>query len=152
MLFLLTIFEGLAARLAGRPTAMISHCTCYCWKGLGHLRDGAGLSAILFVCSFADVGSDPDPSLFWCNNETAVSGQSLESCKNNKQGYASSPIRAATHSLPHSHTLPHACHFSHGVLGAVAVAVSPGSRAARGGRGSGDWLGSHAAHAGRRGR
>ena len=27
------------------------------------------------------VGSDPDPSLFWCNNETAVSGQSLESCK-----------------------------------------------------------------------
>ena len=27
--------------------------------------------------------SDPDPSLFWCNNETAVSGQSLESCKNN---------------------------------------------------------------------
>ena len=29
------------------------------------------------------VGSDPDPSLFWCNNETAVSGQSLESCKNN---------------------------------------------------------------------
>ena len=29
------------------------------------------------------VGSDPDLSLFWCNNETAVSGQSLESCKNN---------------------------------------------------------------------
>ena len=113
---------------------MISHCTCYCWKGPGHLRDGAGVSAILFVCSFADptlfppflqvlslqflsyvlhafkqtcwctirylcliftwlvyfrsfifsfVGSDPDPSLFWCNNETAVSGESLESCKNN---------------------------------------------------------------------
>ena len=114
---------------------MISHCTCYCWKGPGHLRDGAGVSAILFVCSFADpfpslfasvkftvfklcfacvqtnllvyyslsvfnfyltrlfqkfnlflclfVGSDPDPSLFWCNNETAVSGVSLESCKNN---------------------------------------------------------------------
>ena len=115
---------------------MISHCTCYCWKAPGHLRDGAGVSAILFVCSFADptlfppflqvlslqflsyvlhavkqtcwctiryrcliftwlvyfrsfifsfVGSrsDPDPSLFWCNNETAVSGQSLESCKNN---------------------------------------------------------------------
>ena len=37
---------------------MISHCTCYCWKGLGHLRDGAGVSAILFVCSFAD------PTLF----------------------------------------------------------------------------------------
>ena len=34
-----------------------------------------------FIFSF--VGSDPDPSLFWCNNETAVSGQSLESCKNN---------------------------------------------------------------------
>ena len=27
---------------------------CYCWKELGHLCDGAGLSAILFVCSFAD--------------------------------------------------------------------------------------------------
>ena len=66
---------------------MISHCTCYCWKGPGHLRDGAGVSAILFVCSFADfVGSDPDPSLFWCNNETAVSGVSLESCKNNGTG------------------------------------------------------------------
>ena len=37
---------------------MISHCTCYCWKGPGHLRDGAGVSAILFVCSFAD------PTLF----------------------------------------------------------------------------------------
>ena len=103
---------------------MISHCTCYCWKAPGHLRDRAGVSAILFVCSFADptlippflqvlsiqflsyvlhafkqtcwctlrymcliftslvyfrsfifsfVGSDPDPSLFWCNNETARS-------------------------------------------------------------------------------
>ena len=30
----------------------LSHCTCYCWKGPGHLRDGAGVSAILFVCSF----------------------------------------------------------------------------------------------------
>ena len=37
----------------------------------------------LFLCLF--VGSDPDPSLFWCNNETAVSGQSLESCKNNNK-------------------------------------------------------------------
>ena len=27
---------------------------CYCRKELGHLGDGAGLSAILFVCSFAD--------------------------------------------------------------------------------------------------
>ena len=117
---------------------MISHCTCYCWKAPGHLRDSAGVSAILFVCSFADptlfppflqvlsiqflsyvlhafkqtcwctirylcliftwlvyfrsfifsfVGSDPDPSLFWCNNETAVSGVSLESCKN-KQAHS----------------------------------------------------------------
>ena len=32
---------------------MISHCTCYCWKAPGHLRDGVGVSAILFVCSFA---------------------------------------------------------------------------------------------------
>ena len=37
---------------------MISHCTCYCWKAPGHLRDSAGVSAILFVCSFAD------PTLF----------------------------------------------------------------------------------------
>ena len=39
------------------------------------------ISFISFFLSF--VGSDPDPSLFWCNNETAVCGQSLESCKNN---------------------------------------------------------------------
>ena len=39
-------------------TREISHCTCYCWKGPGHLRDGAGVSAILFVRSFAD------PTLF----------------------------------------------------------------------------------------
>ena len=32
-------------------------------------------------CIFSFVGSDPDPSLFWCNNKAAVSGQSLESCK-----------------------------------------------------------------------
>ena len=68
MLFLLTIFEGLAARLAGRPTARLS-----------------GLHTLFLFRSFifSFVGSDPDPSLFWCNNETAVSGQSLESCKNN---------------------------------------------------------------------
>ena len=35
------------------------------------------------------VGSDPDPSFFWCNNETAVSGVSLESCKNNSHRTAS---------------------------------------------------------------
>ena len=38
---------------------MISHSTCYCWKGLGHLRDGAGVSAILFVCSFAEQTTGP---------------------------------------------------------------------------------------------
>ena len=134
---------------------MISHCTCYCWKAPGHLRDSAGVSAILFVCSFADptlfppflqvlslqflsyvlhafkqtcwctirylcliftwlvyfrsfifsfVGSDPDPSLFWCNNETAVSGQSLESCKNN-------PRRGISATAVTSGTVPHNCTY-----------------------------------------
>ena len=78
----------------------------YCWKELGHLCEGFFADTTLFppflqgctiryLCYFfylthlfqkfylSFVGSDPDPSLFWCNNETAVSGQSLESCKNN---------------------------------------------------------------------
>ena len=38
-----------------------------------------------FYCPAAP--TDPDPSLFWCNNETAVSGVSLESCKNNLVSY-----------------------------------------------------------------
>ena len=63
------IFEGLTARLAGRPTARLS--------GLRTLF----LYCIYIFFSALFVGSDPDPSLFRCNNETAVSGQSLESCK-----------------------------------------------------------------------
>ena len=38
---------------------MISHCTCYCRKAPGHLHDSAGVSAILFVCSFAEQTTGP---------------------------------------------------------------------------------------------
>ena len=64
---------------------------------MGFIPEPGGFSVAIAIadltlnpsCLF--VGSDPDPSLFWCNNETAVSGQSLESCKNNLPSPHSEP-------------------------------------------------------------
>ena len=67
-----------AVRVRRQSGSGVRDCVLILGRGQ---RSACQVSAPPTSCLF--VGSDPDPSLFWCNNETAVSGQSLESCKNN---------------------------------------------------------------------